>query len=562
MNIQMDKAKGWTPDGYILPRYQRWEMPHGHGDEIEQLGIVIVGGGLAGLTLAALLGLRGIKVTLLDDDDTIGVKGASSRGMVWTQKSLEIFDKIGVAKRMQEKGVVWSVGRTLSGNETVFTFDRSGETPSLQPAFVNLQQFYVEWYLVDRIEELDTVEIRWGNAVTDLVPDGDGATLTVAAPNDEYRVAADWVIDATGADSPLREPMGRTVDVAEHVDNWCICDVHCTDMNVPERWTWVEAPFNEGRAVWQHMMGDNVWRLDYQLSPDCSFEEASDREVAMERVQAHLGLDKSFSVVWQGPWQYRTQLLDRFRGKHLFSVGDAAHVKSPFGARGGNSGIQDVENLAWKLELMLSGLADERLLESYNTERRAAAVENIAVTSNSARFLAPQSPFEKRLRDALLDLASRHPFAQAMVNTGRLSVPNEYDTSAVIGSGGGYCIGNLPVTGPDGSQKGLNDLFETVETGVLGLYLPKAGKDSNRGAISGIGGEGLPYVVRTLEAGQGADKCTLNDKSGAIVRMTEADPGDLIVLRPDLYVAEVLKTPNAAEVERALERATAFKGRK
>lgn len=548
----------WTPSGYELPSFPAVVPPAATDGHVEQARLVIIGGGLTGLTLAADLASRGIKAVLLDDDNTVGVRGASSRGMVWAQKTLEIMDRIGIAGRMIEKGVTWSVGRTLSDNEEVYTFNRAEENASSLPPFVNLQQFYVEWFLVERIVELGNVELRWNNEVTGLRQEADGVDLEVATEAGSYRMRAEWVVDATGANSPLRSMLGIEADTARHVDRWCICDARCTDLEKPERWTWVDAPFNEGRAVWQHMMADNVWRLDYQLDPNCDPEKVADPQVAASRVRAHLGPDVDFELVWVGPWAYRTQVLDSFRIGRMLFAGDAAHVMSPFGARGGNSGIQDAENLAWKLALLLKGLATPELLDTYDGERRMAARENIRVTSRTARFLAPQSPFERRMRNAVLELAREHSFARSIVNTGRLSVANRYDPSWILEEGAGYCLGNLVLQSGDGTPVTLNAVTSAAGTAAIGFYLPRPGVDPQRAAICGIGGEGLPYEVRTLDVGQGADRCTFADISGHLARLTGALPGDLVVIRPDLYCAAVVRDATSATAENALARSVGF----
>lgn len=550
-----------TATGYDLPTYASVIPDAVRTGQVEHIPLVIVGGGLTGLTLAADLVLRGFNPIVLDDDNTVGVRGASSRGMVYAQKTLEVMDRIGIAGRMQAKGVTWSVGKTLSGDEVVYGFNRAEASVSRQPSFVNLQQFYLEWFLVDRLFEIGAGEIRWSNKVTAIEPSSDGVELTVETPAGSYRMRADWVVDATGANSPVRNHLGIKADAARHVDRWCICDVRCTDLSVPERWTWVDAPFNGGRAVWQHMMADNVWRLDYQLDGDGDFAEAARLDVAAARVREHLGPDVSFELVWVGPWQYRTQVLDQFRVGRVLFAGDAAHVMSPFGARGGNSSVQDAENLGWKLALVLSGVARENLLDSYDAERRPAAVENIRVTSRTARFLAPQTSFERRLRQTVLALSREHAFGQALVNTGRLSLPNIYEESPIIAAGGGFALPNVSLRrNADGEDVSLNDVLRSLGTAVLGLYAPRPREDRNRAAISGIGGDGLPYAIRTIDLGAGAARCSFGDLDGVLAELTGLEPGGLIVVRPDLYCAGMLREATPAAAEALLARSAAFRG--
>ncbi|MDB5576552.1 MAG: FAD-binding monooxygenase [Bradyrhizobium sp.] len=507
--------------GYELPVFDPVVPAAVVSGERERRTVVIVGGGVTGLTLAADLSLRGIDAVLLDDDVTVGVRGASSRGMCYAQKTLEIMDGLGVYDRMLAKGVVWSVGRTLSGDDVVYVFDRAGGNASAQAPFVNLQQFYVEWFLVDRIAELGAVELRWGNKVVGIEPAADHVDLDVDTPGGSYRVRADWVVDATGANSPLRERLALPMTAAHAVDHWCICDARFTKDLPAERWTWVDAPFNADRAVWQHPMADNVWRLDYQLGPDADPLAAADPAVAQARVAAHLGPDTPFELVWVGPWQYRAQLVDQMVHGRLILAGDAAHVMSPFGARGGNSGIHDADNLGWKLALVTQGKAGPALIETYHQERQPAAAENIRVTSQTSRFLAPESDFERRLRSAAIGLAREHVFARMLVNTGRLSQPNLYPASAAIGTRGGFSLPNMVL----GDGRTLAATVRGEGTSFLALHLGEA---------------------PNLPAGLPAKALELDDPSGELVRLTGLAAGEVLLVRPDLYCAAVVPVAEAA----------------
>ena len=255
--------------GYVLPEYPFVPPPELGSGKPGRHGIVICGGGLTGLTMACCLARFGVPAVLLDEDNTVGVKGASSRGICYTQRSLEIFERLGIYEAIAAKGVQWSVGRTFAGRDEVYSFDLRQNAQynlSCQPPFINVQQFYIEAFLVDRIRELGHVDLRWGSRVTAFSHDDEVARLTVATPQGEYIIEADHVIDATGSHSPFRKWVGASVTAKKGDDRWCIADVRFRS-NAPhatERHTWVEAPFNENRAVWQHPMGDGVWRIDYQ----------------------------------------------------------------------------------------------------------------------------------------------------------------------------------------------------------------------------------------------------------------------------------------------------------
>ncbi|MBS3996358.1 MAG: FAD-dependent oxidoreductase, partial [Hydrogenophaga sp.] len=194
--------------GYALPEYPFIPPPELQGGPMVRHPVVIVGGGITGLTLACSLARLGVRAVLIDEDNTVGVKGASSRGICYTQKSLEIFERLGIFERIAAKGVQWSVGRTFAGEDEVYRFDMRQQgnfNLSTQPPFINIQQFYIEGFLVDRLQQLGVVELRWQNRLVAFEQNDEVATLTVETPAGRYQIEAEHVIDATGSHSPLRQ---------------------------------------------------------------------------------------------------------------------------------------------------------------------------------------------------------------------------------------------------------------------------------------------------------------------------------------------------------------------
>jgi 3-(3-hydroxy-phenyl)propionate hydroxylase len=524
--------------GYTLPVFP-YHRPAELQGQTRRHKVVVVGGGLAGLTATCDLASRGIPVVMLDEDDTVGVRGASSRGIVYAQKTLEIFDRLGIYPRVAEKGVTWSVGRVLADDDVLYSFDAAHGSQSRQPPFINLQQFYIEWFLVDRLAALPEAELRWRNRVTGITLHEDHVALAVETPDGPYTLGAEWVIDASGLASRIRQALGARMAAELGEDRWCISDVRFAKTLPPERWTWAKAAFNDGRAVWQHPMADGVWRLDYQMGPNADPELIAHPDTVKDRLRRHLGMTE-VEIVWVGPYGYRTQLMDHFRHGRVFFAGDVAHVMNPFGARGGNSGVQDAENIAWKLAAVLTGAATEALLDSYDEERHAAGAHNIRVTTRTIRFLAPRSPFEHRLRDAVLDLARRYDFARALVNTGRLSVPFEYAQSSLTTSGGA-ALPNVAITHPDGTAGALSDLLRGPGVRFLVLCFP------------GSSPTDLPSSLARCYACAGAVGDLPRLGGEALARL--AGRGEVLVIRPDQHVAARLMRPDAAAVRAAIDKA-------
>jgi len=530
----MGAAEVWKfAPAYELPSWPFVAPPDLAAPARRRYPVVIAGGGLSGLTLACDLLLRGIEVIVLDEDDTVGVRGASSRGICYAQKSLEIFERLGIYDKIRAKGVTWSVGRTFSGADELYSFNLEDESRSEQPPFINLQQFYLEWFLVERIRELDPDAIRWKNAVTKVEHGSERAIVEVETPAGNYALEAEWFVDATGANSRIREALGLEAHASRHTDRWCISDVRFKKPLPVERWTWIDAPFNEGRGVWQHLMADAVWRLDYQMDEHADPESISKPEVAGARLREQLGPGVEFEFVWIGPYQYRDHLLDTFRVGRTIFIGDAAHVVCPFGARGGNNGIQDAANLGWKLALVLQGKAGAALVDSYHAERHAAAVENLRVTSRTARFLAPRSCAEHRLRRAVVALARTHAFARRLANTGRMAQANDYPPSPWAPEGA-RSLQNVALPGTT-VMRLLAD-----GTRFVGLWL---GASDAEIASLGELARRLPLAPHAVAADQ------------ALARHLGAAPGTLVLVRPDGYVAATIAAPTPARVEAALRRA-------
>jgi 3-(3-hydroxy-phenyl)propionate hydroxylase len=548
--------------GYTLPEYPFVEPPEIRTGKPGHHPVVIVGGGLAGLTMACALAQYGVAAVLLDEDNTVGVKGASSRGICYTQKSLEIFQRLGVYEAIAAKGIQWSVGRTFAGKDEVYSFDlrqQSGYNLSSQPPFINIQQFYIEGFLVERIAQLGHVDLRWSNRVTGFEQDGEGATLTVETPAGAYRIRADHVVDATGSHSPFRQWAGASVTARKGDDRWCIADVRFSRHPPVERHTWIEAPFNENRAVWQHLMGDDVWRIDYQMAPNADPEAVSREDVVRERLARQFGADCEVEIVWVGPYAYRSECVDRMRCGRVFFMGDAAKVVSPFGARGGNTGIADADNLAWKLAAVTRGQAAPALLDSYHAERHEAALQNVLVTNRTARFLRPAEGAEKLFRTAALTLARQHPFARSLVNTGRMAIANPYTRSPACEATGGQSVQNVSFRWADGSAGTVNDLLRWADGRLLLLLFGDAG----RAGLQRLRDLAAAAPLRCVQV-LGAD-----DRAGALEHVRDPQ-GHLqgachvfghawALVRPDAYVAATGEAIDAGVVH-ALAKALGTQG--
>ena len=501
--------------------------------------VVVVGAGPVGLAAAIDLGQRGIPVVLIDDADRIG---EGSRGICWSKRTLEICDRLGVGEKLVGQGVTWKLGKVFLGDELVFSFDLLPEDGHKMPAFINLQQYYLEKALVDRVGEIEAIDLRWKNRLSEIEPHNDYVRLTIATPDGPYRMDADWLIAADGARSTTRDLLGLTFSGVTFEDKFLIADIKMAADFPTERRFWFDPMFHAGQSALMHRQPDNVWRIDLQLGPDADIAEEQKPERVTARLKKMLG-KQEFSLEWISIYRFNCRRLERFVHGRVMFIGDAAHQVSPFGARGANSGIQDAENLAWKLAAVLKGEADLSLIDSYERERIQAADENIGHSTRSTDFIAPHTPAERHLRNAVLTLAPRADFARRMINSGRLSVATVYDT---------------PLSTPDESS--------FAGSARLGAPVPDAPVRTRDGAaghlLENIGGEFTLVYVKDGAAPQAPEGIRLLcigedlvDTDGAIAQRFDTSPGAAYLLRPDQHLCARWRSFDRAKVEAARNRA-------
>lgn len=442
--------------------------------------VIIVGAGPVGLAMAIELAGHGVASVVLDDNNVVSM---GSRAICWSRRSLEIFDRLGIAERVMRKAVPWRRGRVFHGETELFQTDleTEGREDSLAgahafPVFANLQQYYVEEYLIDRIQQLELVDLRVRNRVLAVDQSEEAAHVTVETPDGQYGLRADYVIACDGARSSIRSRLKLDFKGMQFEDRFVIADLEMETDLPAERQFWFEPPFHDGRTALLHKQPDKLWRLDLQLNPEADARAAVKPDQLRPRVAAMLG-HEHFRLDWVSLYSFQCRrLADLVHGRLIFS-GDAAHVVSPFGARGGNGGLQDVDNLGWKLAAMLQGRATPGLLESYDRERGLAADANLRSAARTRRFMSPAPGAERMFRDQVLALAAKASFARPMVDSGRLSVPFRFPCSGADDSRlpAGARPGSVAPEAPQGNAWLLPQLAGEPSLLALGCAAPDLG---------------------------------------------------------------------------------------
>ncbi len=544
---------------YTYPKFAYQKPPELSGAVPKRYPVVIVGAGPVGLAAALDCHVHGIPVIVLDEDDTVSI---GSRGLAYAKRALEILDRCGVGDAVVNKGVTWNVGRTFFGEDEVFNFNLQPEPDHKRPGMVNLQQYYLEEFMVAECARRN-IEIRWKNKVIAVDAKDEGVSLQVQTADGVYSIETDWLIACDGARSPVRTMMGLDMEGKIFMDRFLIADVVMKAEFPPERWFWFDPPFHRNQSVLLHREADDVWRIDFQLGWDADPEEEKKPERVIPRIQAMLGAQHEFELEWVSVYTFQCRRMGRFNHGRVLFAGDAAHQVSPFGGRGANSGIQDTDNLVWKLKLVLDGLAPAKLLETYSDERVYGADENIMNSTRSTDFITPKSNTSKTFRNAVLQLAQRHAFARKLVNSGRLSVPSYYVSSVL----------NTPVEDKYATFMQPGAPMEDAPVSAVGkpgwlldhvgnkFQLLVYSTDPSRldtTALRSLLGDTIPVepIVVSPNPAEVAGVRVLHDVKGLVAQRYDARDETAFLLRPDQHVAACWRSIDIAKVRKAVARAT------
>jgi 3-(3-hydroxy-phenyl)propionate hydroxylase len=530
---------------YTYPEFAYRQSAEQSTGTVVRHAVVIVGAGPVGLTLALDCAARGQPVVVLDDNNTVSI---GSRAVCYAKRPLEIWDRLGLGEGFAKRGIRWKVGKVFFHDDLAYQFDLLPEAQHKMPAMINLQQYYLEEKLVEACDASPLVDLRWKHKLLSLEQADDHATLTVETPDGVFKMEAAWVVAADGANSDTRRMTGADFTGHFFQDRFLIADVVMKDANFPtERWFWFDPPFHRGQSVLLHKQCDNVWRIDFQLGWNTDPAEEKKPDNVIPRIQAMLGPDVEFELEWVSVYQFACRRVDQMRHGRTLFIGDAAHQVSPFGARGANTGVQDCDNLAWKLQLVISGAAPAALLDTYHEERAFAADDNLLNSTRSTDFITPKSRCSLRLRNAVLELARTEAFARPLVNSGRLSTPTPYVASSL----------NTPDA--DSFQGAM-----APGTNAADAPITRDGKDTwllnqlGRGFVLLSFGPATAVSVGNVTAGVLEVGRDIQDPQGVLATRYDAKPGTVYLMRPDQHVAARWRSFDAGKATQALRRALAL----
>ena len=543
------------------------------GADPQRHPVAIVGGGIAGLASALGLASHGIRSVVLEADDSVCV---GSRAICISRRSLEIIARFGALEAFLAKGLPWTGGRSYYGNAEVLHFRMPHDENQRLPPMLNIQQFYVEQFLLDAAHRSGLVDVRWQSRVEQIDLQEEGATLQVETPLGGYALSADWLLGCDGARSAVRTASGLKFQGTTYEGRYVIVDIALKSERPTERLAWFDPPSNPGSTILMHRQPDDVWRIDYQLRDDEDPDEAVRPESVIPRVENHLkmiGERDDWAPIWISLYKANALTLDTYRKGRVLLAGDAAHLVPIFGVRGANSTFEDADNLSWKLALVVKGAAGEALLDSYSAERVAAARENLRQGMKSTEFMSPPSFGFDLMRTAVLGLAIKHPFVRPLINPRQTSPVSYIDSPLSHPSG----ITDAFIAGPEvgavlqecpamlfehGATREIH-LTELLSEGFTALCFTEEGTlpaTLETEPAHSLRTEGIPFslaIVSRQRPIPHPGKVTW-DHTGKLFPMYGARAGTGYLIRPDGHVLARWQTfsPTAARaaIKHALQR--------
>ncbi|MDX2203205.1 MAG: FAD-dependent oxidoreductase [Hyphomicrobiaceae bacterium] len=536
----------------FAPRIYEARMPVAAGErEGKRHKIVIVGGGPVGLSLALGLANHGIPCLVLEADERVCL---GSRAICISRRSLEILARLGVATRFLDKGLAWTGGRSFYRDREVLAFTMPHDAHQKLPPMINISQYDIEQILLDEAERRsDLIEIRWRTRMTDIKTRPDGAELTLSTPLGVYGLSAGWIVACDGGRSGVREAMGLALEGTSYEGRYVIVDIHLKSQRPTERLAWFDPPSNPGSTILMHKQPDDIWRIDYQLADGEDPDEAVKPQNVIPRVESHLrmiGETGPWAPIWIAIYRAHALTLASYRHGRVLFAGDAAHLVPIFGVRGLNSGLDDADNLAWKLALTVKLGLGGRLLDSYSAERVAATRENLAHGSKSTEFMAPPSHAFALMREAVLGLAAIRPRVRSLINPRQTSAIS-YERSPLNGTAGdserfssgpqpGAVLPETPLSIRRGGRTEAGFLTDLARPAFTALLFTEDGRmpEAMADAAQALAKAGIPFHAAAIapEAPMGHDGDCAWDTNERVFALFDATPGTAYLLRPDGHV--------------------------
>jgi 2-polyprenyl-6-methoxyphenol hydroxylase-like FAD-dependent oxidoreductase len=519
--------------------------------------VAIAGAGPVGLALACALGHHGVGCVVLEEDEALS-RHSKAPGVL--PRTLEIFRAWGVLDLFLGTGTLLTRPRIWSpiARDPIVTIDLGPLVEmTAVPGVLIIPQNRTEALLRDHAVARGLAEVRFGHRVVGFEHGEAGVSVAVEpATGAPYRLECEMLVGCDGPHSVVREALGWRLEGKTYPTRLVLADVRFGDERNDVPWPRVAADGDGFHAAIR--LEPDLWRIIGNVPAGVTDDAVTARGDVGRRAERLFG-PGPFELLWADVFRIHCRTSPGFRRGRVLLAGDAAHINSPAGGQGMNSGIQDAHNLAWKLARALAGGAREPLLASYGEERRAvivATVERYTDLLTRGFLLAP--PLLRRGTLAAARLAISQPALLRRLLRRAAMLDARYPRSAII-SGRGALLGaraeDGPVTLPDGRHARLLDLANRDAALLLfqDLSLPAWNASEIEGIVSGIPGLRVWRLVSSARSPAGP--ADVVDATGALWRRWRPSPGSAALIRPDGHVGWMAERPSADTLRASVRKA-------
>jgi 2-polyprenyl-6-methoxyphenol hydroxylase-like FAD-dependent oxidoreductase len=516
--------------------------------------VVIVGAGPVGLALAVGLAHHGVRSLVLEESPRLS-EHSKAPGIL--PRTLEIFAAWGLLDQFLDRGFLlsrpelWVPGR----ERPLLTIDLTplGQMTRV-PGVLILPQHRTEQLLLAAAQRSGLADVRFEHRVTAFEQDAAGVTVTAESGAGPVEVRGRYLAGCDGAHSTVRERLGLPLEGKTYPTRLLLADVRMTDAR--EALPWPRVTTQDGGILAGLRIEPGLWRLIASVPSAVTDEQATTVSHVTPLVDAALG-PGPFELVWASTFRIHCRTSPAFRRDRVLLAGDAAHINSPAGGQGMNSGIQDAHNLAWKLDRALAGGNEDALLASYDAERRPVILANVDRYTDLLTRGVLLAPRVMRLAVlGLARLAIAQPLAWRRILRRAGMLDTRYGASPLI-SGDGRLLGARAPDAPltrDGTSLRLHTLV-TRDAALL-LFddgrLPGWHVEDISARLRDVPGLAVVRVARTEAAARAGD---VLDLDGAVWREWKPDPGTAALVRPDAHVGWMAERPTIEELVAGVTRA-------
>ena len=427
--------------------------------------VLIVGAGPTGLTLACELWRHGVPCRLIDDD-TGPAPPEESRALAIWERTLEVFRAIGILEKIEARAKQAHGMNAYSQGKRVLHVSTDLNDPDVAcPSMLILPQGQTERLLLERLQELGG-SVEWQTRLTDLTQDDRGVTAQIVDPQGQtQQIATPWLVGCDGPRSVVRQSLNLAFTGAEYPETFLLADVEM-HWNLPDDEGHVLLIPEGGGVAAIPLPQAGHWRLIDTTGGPTPEDPMGILDRFRELIHTHGHPEAQIGrAVWASAFHLHRRLADRFRVGRCFLAGDAAHVHSPAGGQGMNTGVQDAYNLAWKLALVIAKSSSETLLDSYQAERRPVAEQVLKRTDLATRAITLRQSVSEAARNTLAGFLLEFDFVRRRIARTLAELDLHYRESPIVAEDEPQALSTVLPSGLDGGWQAYAGFHAAVHAG-------------------------------------------------------------------------------------------------